>query len=139
MWSQSFTVSTTEVNAGQVWKVLADVSRWHEWDSEIEWTRIDGLPGLNQDFYLKPKGGPKTRITISGFEEPGFFADISHLLLGKMVTSHTLTQNGPELTIRVEIRITGLLTFLWKKVIGENQISGGPEQTRRLIEKAKLK
>ncbi|MFZ4456988.1 MAG: SRPBCC family protein [Bacteroidales bacterium] len=137
MWHKSLTIQTNEATREQIWAVLTNINRWNEWDDELEWTKLDGEPRLNADFYLKPKGGPKTRITITQFDKPAIFADISHLPLAKMETIHTLSETSKGVEIAMEIRISGLLTFLWSKVIGKGQIGGGKVQIQRLIDKAK--
>lgn len=137
MWHKSFSTVTKEVTNEQIWKVLTDVNKWNEWDKDLEWTELKGEAKLNADFFLKPKGGPKTKLTISQFDKPNVFADISHLPLAKMHTIHTLTQTSEGLKIQVDIKVTGLLTFLWSKVIAQKQIEGGVNQTNQLIAKAK--
>lgn len=93
MWSKSFSTKTKEVSRQQLWTVLTDINNWHQWDNDIEWTKLEGEPKLNADFYLKPKGGPKTRLTISKFDKPNVFADISHLPLAKMLIVHPYLNN----------------------------------------------
>lgn len=137
MWTKSFSTTTKEVTKVQIWKVLTDINNWNSWDNDIEWTKIDTEPKLNANFFLKPKGGPKTRLTISEFNKPNVFADVSHLPLAKMVTTHHLSDTPAGLKIEVTIQVTGLLSFLWSKVIAQKQIDGGLQQTEQLIEKAK--
>lgn len=137
MWHKSVSIVTSEVTQDQVWSVLTNINRWNEWDADIEWTSLKGEARLNADFVLKPKGGPKTKLTISQFDKPNVFADISHLPFAKMHTIHTLAQTSEGLNIRVDIKVTGLLTFLWSKVIAQKQIDGGISQMKYLIEKAK--
>ena len=137
MWHKSFTVVTKEITKEQFWNVITDVNRWSEWDADLEWTKLEGEPRLNANFTLKPKGGPKTKLTITRFDRPDVFADVAHLPLAKMHTIKTLTETQEGLNIRMDVKISGLLTILWSKVIGQGQIDGGPQQIGRLIEKAK--
>jgi hypothetical protein len=137
MWHKSFSTVTKEVTKDQIWTVLTDINHWNEWDKDLEWTECTGEAKLNADFLLKPKGGPKTKLTISQFDKPNVFADISHLPLAKMHTIHTLSQTSDGVKIQVDIKISGFLTFLWSKVIGQKQIDGGLHQTQQLIKKAK--
>ena len=137
MWHKTIAQNTREAGREQVWKVLTDVNHWQEWDPEIEWTELKGELRTGADFMLKPKGGPKTRLTVTQMERPGIFADIAHLPLAKMHTIHTLSETSEGLKIQMDIKISGLLSFLWSKVIGQGQIDGGPQQIERLIAKAK--
>ena len=137
MWKKNYSTETKEVSREQIWTVLTAVDKWNEWDQDIEWTELKGESKLNAEFFLKPKGGPKTKLTIIQFDKPNVFADVAHLPLAKMQTIHTLTQNSKGIKINVEVMITGFLTFFWSKVIGQKQIDGGIQQTQKLIEKAK--
>lgn len=139
MWHKSLTIETNEATREQIWAVLTDINRWSDWHTELEWTKLDGEPRLNTDFYLKAKGGPKTRITISQFDKPTIYSDISHLPLAKMLFIHTLTDTPNGVQIKMEVKISGLLTFLWSKVIGQGQIDGGKVQIQKLIETAKTR
>ena len=52
MWQKSYSIETKEVSREQVWAVLTDINKWNEWDSEIEWTKLEGEVKLNADFFL---------------------------------------------------------------------------------------
>ncbi|MEO7049706.1 MAG: hypothetical protein ABI091_30665 [Ferruginibacter sp.] len=137
MWHKSFSTTTKEVTKEQIWIILTDINKWKEWDKDLEWAALEGEAKLNSIFFLKPKGGPKIKLTISQFDKANIFEDISHLPFAKMQTTHTLIQTNEGLKIQVDIKIFGLLTFLWSKIIGQKQIEGGLNQTNQLIKKAK--
>ncbi len=137
MWHKSFATETNEVSASQIWTVLTDINNWKEWDKDIEWTEINGAASIRKDFILKPKGGPKTKLTITQFEKPYVFEDVAYLPLAKMYTIHSISETSNGIKIRVDVKIFGILSFFWGLVIGQNQIKGGPQQTKNLIEKAK--
>ncbi len=137
MWQKSFSLTTKEVTKEKIWSVLTDINNWNTWDKDIEWTKLEGEAKLGANFFLKPKGGPKTKLTISIFDKPNVFADISHLPLAKMHTIHTFSDTPVGVKIEVTIKVIGLLTFLWSKVIAQKQIDGGLLQTNQLIEKAR--
>jgi len=92
---------------------------------------------LGANFLLKPKGGPETKLTICNFNKPNNFADIAHLPFAKMETIHNLSATSEGVKIELIIKVTGLLSFLWSKVIAQKQIDGGVQQINLLIEKAK--
>ena len=136
MWQKSFQNLAKNLTKIQIWGVLTDINHWKDWDKDIEWTKMDGEARLHADFILKPKGGPKTRLTIVQCDKPDVFADIAHLPLAKMQTLHRLTDTPEGVLIEVEVRVTGLLSFLWAKIIAEKQVQGGLAQTNQLIAKA---
>ena len=137
MWQKTFSTETNEVSTLQLWSAITDINNWKDWDKDLEWIELKGEVKPGASFYLKPKGGPKTKLTIMTIDKPGIFADVAHLPMAKMHTIHTFTQTDHGVSIRVDVKISGLLTFLWSKVIGQKQIEGCPDQTRQLIAKAK--
>lgn len=139
MWHKTIQMEYAGITCEAVWAVLTDVANWHAWDPDIEFTEVDKPVGPNVDFYLKPKGGPKTRLTINRWEPPFCFGDVSHLPLGKMHTMHRLIPIETGIRVEMDIRVTGILAFLWSRVIAQKQIDSGPDQTARLIEKARQK
>ena len=59
--------------------------------------------------------------------------DIAHLPLAKMRTLHKYEQVGDTTHIHMELQIWGLLGFLWRKIIGENQIKEAALQTQAFV------
>ncbi len=137
MWLKSFSVTTNKASIEQIWQVLTNINHWNTWDSDIEYTKLDGEAKLGANFLLKPKGGPETKLTISAFNKPNNFSDIAHLPFANMETIHTLINTGEGVKIEVTIIVKGLLSFLWSKIIAQKQIDGGVQQTNLLIEKAR--
>lgn len=137
MWQRTFTTTTKETTAEALWDVLADVNNWKSWGPDLEWTRLNGPAATGKDFLLKPKGGPKTRITIVQCDRPSAFSDLSHLPLCKMRFVHTFVDTPEGVRIEMDLRMSGPLTFLWKKVIGAKQADEFPQHVRALIDAAK--
>ena len=132
MWRATFE-TTTDVEAPKLFDALADINNWKAWDDGLEYTAIATAPQAGADFVLKPKGGPKTRMTIERLSRPNLFSDIAHLPLAKMRTTHEfLTFNG-RTSIRLTVEVWGILGFLWQRVIGQNQIKTAPQQTQSFI------
>jgi Polyketide cyclase / dehydrase and lipid transport len=137
MWKRSYTTHTSEVTAEALWDTLADVNNWTTWTTDLEWTKLEGPAALGKDFYLKPKGGPKTRITIIACDRPRHYTDLGHLLLCKMTFIHAFTPTPHGVRIDMEVRMSGPLTFLWSKVIGEKQAADFADHTQALITEAR--
>lgn len=137
MWQRSFSTETSEVTRQQVWTVLSDINNWKDWGDDLEWTQLEGPCKLNAKFLLKPKGGPLTKLSITKYDRPNVFADVAYLPLGKMHTTHTLTETSQGIKLQVDVLISGLLSFLWVKVIGQKQVQEGQSQLKALIQKAK--
>jgi hypothetical protein len=138
MW-QHTCKHTTDASPEQLWATITDIEGWSSWDPEIEFTRLNGPLALGSSFTLKPKGGPKVKLTVEEFSQPVRFADPSHLPLGKMRTVHEFHQSPIGTQITVIIQIYGVIGFLWRKLVGEKQAAGLPEQTAHFVAKAKTR
>lgn len=137
MWKHTFTTITNEATAEALWDAQTDVNNWPTWGDDLEWTRMEGPAQTGKTFFLKPKGGPKVRLTIERCERPGVFTDMSHLPLCKMLFTHTFTPTPQGVRIDLDLRMHGPLTFLWKKVIGQKQVEDFPAHVKALIAAAK--
>lgn len=135
MWQAKFQ-TTTDVPAENLYRAITDFNAWNKWDEGIEHTQLmsDAKPG--GVFMLKPKGGPAVKITIEKME-PYEVIDVAHLPLAKMRTSHRYVRVGDTTHIHMELQIWGPLGFLWRKIIGENQIREAAAQTQAFINYAR--
>lgn len=120
-----------------LWETLADVTSWSRWNEDIEWTRIGGAAEQGKGFWLKPKGGPATRLTITVLQKPVEFTDVAHLLLAKMCTRHIFASTSGGVNITMIISVSGLLGFLWRRLVAEKEIAGAAAQIQRLIHASK--
>ncbi|MDR0787815.1 MAG: SRPBCC family protein [Gemmatimonadota bacterium] len=136
MWQGRYE-TTTDVSADRLYRVITDVNNWNRWDAGIEFTKLEGEVRKGASFILKPKGGPNVKMSIEEIR-PFQFVDIAHLFLTRMRTSHEYIQNGNQTTIRFKVEVRGVLGFLWKRIVAENQIREAPAQTASFINYARL-
>jgi Polyketide cyclase / dehydrase and lipid transport len=135
MWQANFQ-TTTDVPAEKLYKVITDFNAWSKWDDGIEHTQLMGEAKTGGEFMLKPKGGPAVKITIEKMW-PFELIDVAYLPLAKMRTIHKYVQVGDTTHIHMELQIWGLLGFVWRKIIGENQIKDAAVQTQALVDYAR--
>lgn len=136
MWSGSFSLTTRRVTAGELFSLLTDLNGWQNWDPEILWTRCEEVVGEGTPFLLKPKGGPVTKMKVTKYVPASVFEDVAYLPGAQMVTRHDFAESKQGLQITISIKVTGILSFLWSKIIARPQIEGSAEQINRLIETA---
>ena len=117
----------------ELWEAHADVKNWPKWQNDIEWTKVEGPIKKGTKFTIKPKGGPKVNLEILTFNKPEQFTDVSYLPLCKMFTTTKMkeVENGVEITL--EIKMKGLLTFLWKNIVAKDIINGHLEQNQSMV------
>ncbi len=134
MWRYEYQTEVKGIDPESLWAARADVTNWSKWDSDIEWTKIEGAPVTGATFILKPKGGFACKAVITESEKPFVFGDVTHLPGAKMKFLHFFSETKSGTTIKVELTITGPLGFLWKKIIGEEQAKGMSEEIRTFAE-----
>lgn len=137
MWKEKISLETNEISCEQVYKIISDVNNWNKWDSEIEWTKLDGEVEIWKIWWLKPKGWPKTKMEITDYKNPNLFVDVASLPFAKMKTTHHFEQVSWMTKISFEIEITGFLSFLWKYIIWKEQIQWFEKQISNIINYSK--
>jgi len=135
MWQANFQ-TTTDVPAENLYRAITDFNAWNKWDEGIEHTQLIGEAKTGSVVMLKPKGGPVVKLTIEKMW-PFEVIDVAHLPFAKMRTVHKYVRVGDTTHIHMELQIWGPLGFVWRKIIGENQIKDAPEQTNALIKYAR--
>ena len=131
MWRAQYEM-VTDVPASALYRAIADVNSWAKWDAGLEYTQLEGQAKPGAGFVLKPKGGPKVKMSIDDVR-PHLLVDTAHLLGAKMRTTHEYVQKGNQTTIRFGIEVSGPLGFLWRKVVGEKQIKEAPAQLASFV------
>lgn len=58
----------------------ADVDTWPEWNSDIDWVRLDGPFVSGATGTLEPKGGPAVTFVIERLVPDREFVDVSKLI-----------------------------------------------------------
>lgn len=135
MWTIEVSRKTT-AKKEIIWKIWEDVPNWNIWDSEVETAELFGQFQKGTKGILKPKGAPKTKFRIIEFTKLKSFTNRSFLPFCKIDFIHLITEKKGGLDITHKVIMTGFMTFLFSKVIG-NKIKGGlPIAVERLIELA---
>jgi hypothetical protein len=132
MWTTEVTRQTTATKE-QIWKLWADVTHWNVWDAEVENSKLYGPFEKGTKGILKPTGGPKTKFVMTECSKFRSFSDRSFLPLCKMDFIHTMTETKEGLVITHKVVMTGLMTFLFSKVIGSKVKAGLPIAVEKLI------
>jgi hypothetical protein len=137
MWAFEHSV-TTDAKPEQIWAVWMDSENWPLWDEEVEWVRRDGAFQVGTTYKLKPKGGPVATAVIERCEPLQGFDDVTALPLATLRFKHrmhSLSDGQTHITHRVEI--SGLLTFVFKRVIGAKTAQTLPQAMQKLVERAR--
>lgn len=137
MWTKSYSQTVKDLTVDQVWRVWTDVNQWHTWQDDIEYAKLDGEFKAGSVLRFKPKGGPSLNIELKKVAPQTVFVDLTRFPLAKMYDCHELIPHGDELEIKTTISVSGPLSLVWRKLVAENVAHSVPDQTRKLIEKAR--
>jgi uncharacterized protein YndB with AHSA1/START domain len=123
---------TVPASPTKLWAAIADIRRWPEWNPGIQRTEHDGRLTPGSPFMLKPEGGPQVQMTIVAAEAPSRFTDLAHLPLAKMRTDHEFIAEGTGTRIRLTLEVSGLLGFLWDRLVARKEAAEFAEHSRAL-------
>jgi hypothetical protein len=125
-----------KISRQQVWAVWSEVEKWNEWDVAVEWTKLEGMFEIGATYVLKPKDGPKVRAITTRCDPLVGFTDVSRLPLCKLVFDHQVEEIEDGVRVTHRASMTGLTTFLFRRLIGKNIERDMPKAMQRLVEKA---
>ena len=136
MWTKSHSIVTKEVTKEQMWKLFADVNNWHTWDEGIEFAKMEGEFEKGNFFTLRPKGGPNVKVELLETVENKSFLDVTKFPLAKMFDNHTFEETPEGLKITNTISVTGVLGFLWRKIVAQKIVDSLPNDMQTQIKAA---
>ncbi|MBK9566222.1 MAG: SRPBCC family protein [Saprospiraceae bacterium] len=136
MWTKSHSIVTKEVTKEQMWKLFADVNNWHTWDEGIEFAKMEGKFEKGNFFTLRPKGGPNVKVELLETVENKSFLDVTKFPLAKMFDNHTFEETPQGLKITNTISVTGVLGFLWRKIVAQKIVDSLPNDMQTQIKAA---
>ena len=128
----------TKAKPEAIWKLWENVNEWPKWDHGIETSQLNGQFTAGSKGWLKPKGGPKVNFVIIEAVPFKKFHDRSILPLTKLDFIHTIEQEGEYSVVTHQVEMTGLLTFIFSKIIGSGIKKDMPTAMDNLIQKAEL-
>jgi hypothetical protein len=105
MWEHEYAAETTAVPAA-VWAVLSDVDRWAEWDTSMEWVRLDGPLEPGASVVMKPIGQDPITSTITVVDPIVRYADetvYGEVTLRFSHTLHPTDEGGTRVVHRLEV------------------------------------
>ena len=120
---ESIEISSTPQHIFSIYK---NVSNWYVWDKEIKESSLKG-PFIKGSFgSLTPSKGPKSKIKLSEVEEDKSFTVESKLPFCVMHFEHHLISKGDTVLVTHKVRFKGLLSFVFRNIIGKQIKNGFP-------------
>ena len=87
-------------------------------------------------FTLRPKGGPNVKVELLETVENKSFLDVTKFPLAKMFDNHTFEETPQGLKITNTISVTGVLGFLWRKIVAQKIVDSLPNDMQTQIKAA---
>lgn len=97
---------------------LRDVSRWHEWDTEITEATLSGDFAVGAEGELVPKKGPKLAFYISAIVPGVSYTFNTRMPVGELVIKRMLEEKGDFVVFTDDIQFTGFLKRAFGLLLG---------------------
>lgn len=123
----------------EVYVCYEDVARWSSWDLAIATSSIKGEFKLGATGLLKPVKGPESKITFTEVTRNRSFTTTSKLPLCTLYFKHQLKQLSEATEVVHTVSFVGVLSPLFRRVIGPSLEKGLPESLRSLKIKIETK
>lgn len=133
MWTRTYSKVFQNVEKDRIWHSWQDVENWPQWDKELEYCKMQGSFKNNENFILKPKGGPKVKIILSDIILNKQFTTACKFLGASMIDEHKLEDTPEGLRIIHNITVRGILSLLWVKLVAQDLFNSLPEQMENLV------
>ena len=133
MWKVSKTITLQGATIDELWDAHADVANWAKWHPDLEYSTIEGPAKVGSIFYIKPSSGPKTKLKVTEYDKPYVWTDVAFLPLAKMFTTTRMKEVKDGVEVRLEIEMKGIMTFLWKKLIGQGLLDKHLAQNESMV------
>ncbi len=137
MWVKMFSKVYQGVTKEEIWRVWVDVNNWPKWDRELEYCKLDNAFTEGNQFTLKVRGGPKLKIYLSKVEANKTFTDQCKFFGASMYDIHELEETSAGVRITNTIKVTGILRFIWVRLVARNVANSVPSQTDALVNYAR--
>jgi len=133
VWEKKFTKTYTGITIKSLWKAWSDVKHWPQWDEELEYCDISMPFTKGSTFILKPRGGPKVKVTLDEVTPSQKFIARSNFIGATMRNFHEVIETPKGIRINNIITVSGPLTFIWANLVAREVALAVPKQTDNLI------
>lgn len=131
MWSKEISIKSLS-SKEQIWNLWTNVSNWNLWDDQIMSSKIHGAFKMGQTGELIPARGPKSTFKLIEVTKQKSFTSRSTLPLSTMDVIHEMREAEGELIITHRVEISGVLSFVFSKLIGNKIIKHLPNAMNEL-------
>ena len=121
------------VSKEEIYNKWADINGWHLFNDDIKYAKLSGEFKEGNFFTLGLKDGQKVKIQLFKIEKNKSFTDLTKFPFAKMYGIHEMKEIDGKIEMKVTIRIEGILSFLWKKIVAQGVADKAGDDMDRLI------
>jgi hypothetical protein len=135
MWITEFSMEC-KVSEARIWQVLTDVENWKDWIGGIKTSTIHGNFEDGTLITIKNINMPNMTNRLKDVVVNKSFILQSKMLFCTFDGIHEIVKENDVLKIRLGIKISGALTFIFKGIVGKSAAKSIPIATKKLVELA---
>ena len=109
---------TAKATASDLEKLYQDVENWKNWDTEVEWSKLEGVFVEGSIGQLKAKGSPVLKFEITKIVQGKRFEYQTNVPFGKLVVDHNFEQKGNLVDFTHTVYFTGPLSGILDFALG---------------------
>jgi hypothetical protein len=128
MWIRSYSKIYKGVKKEDMWNLWIDVDNWHQWDTDIEYGRMDGPFVIGSLYVFKPKRMSVIRLKLVEVEKMRKYTDHCKFFGANLYGTHEMEETPEGLKLTTTIKVTGLLQFIWIKLVAQRIMKTVPDQ-----------
>lgn len=138
MWIRSYTKVYQGVKKEEIWRLWSDVNNWHRWDPDIEYSRMEQPFVTGSHFFFKPKGMSEIKLQLVEVIDLQKYTDSVKFFGAKLFGTHEMEEIAEGLRLTTTIKVSGILKFLWIKLVAQDIVNTLPEQMDALVKLARI-
>lgn len=136
MWQISESI-IVNADKATIWKIWCTPQSWPTWDRDVRSCELNGEFKTGTTGVLVPNGGPSVKFTLTEVVPLASFTDIARLPLTQVIFEHVMDEITPGcVQVTHRVKITGLLTWFFSRVMGKQIAKGLPQALRNLATRA---
>jgi hypothetical protein len=139
MWIKSYSKVYPGITKEDIWPLWVDVNNWHLWDPDIEYGSMDEPFAVGSHFIFKPKGAGEVKLQLVEVEPLHKYTDTFKFFGARLWGTHEMVEESEGLKLTTTIKVEGLLTGLWVKLVAQKIVDTLPEQMDSLVALARSK
>jgi hypothetical protein len=121
MLLKSITKTTTK-SAADIYALYTNVANWNNWDKSVESSELNGEFVVGATGTMKPVGGPKSKITISGATPNQYAASTCNLVGCHILFEQSIKDLGDMREVTHIVSLEGFLAPVFKLILGKDLV-----------------